>query len=289
MFSLQIVDTDAFLEMPVSSQLLYFHLTMRADDEGFVGNPRKIMRMIGIQNDDFKILLAKRFILEFKSGVVVIKHWLIHNTIRMDRFNETTYKSEKNLIKVKENKAYTELATTRQPNGNQMEPQVKLSKVKLSKVSISAEAESENKKKEKAVSVKRKKKESIKLAEPAAEQPKFDGKKYIAEMFNDKQVNIRIIALFLTAKRIVPENEKQMITQLRRNLPAARDLSGYSGDRIKKTMIFLRDFGPKMRLTKWTLETVGKYIDDDLEQMKKTIEEKNNSKVQKVWGENIKI
>ena len=148
MFSLQIVDTDAFLEMPLTSQLLYFHLTMRADDEGFVGNPKKIMRMIGTQDDDLKILLAKRFILSFESGVVVIKHWLIHNTIRMDRFNETTYQNEKNLITTRENKAYTEsLPTKWQPNVNQMEPQVKLSKVKLIKSKLEEETPSQKMKK----------------------------------------------------------------------------------------------------------------------------------------------
>lgn len=135
MFSLQIVDTDAFLEMPVSSQLLYFHLAMRADDEGFIGNPKKIMRLVGVQEDDYKILVAKRFLLIFESGVVVIKHWLIHNTIRMDRFNQTTYQDEKNRIITKENRAYTELATIRQPNDNQLATQVKLIKVNLSKES----------------------------------------------------------------------------------------------------------------------------------------------------------
>lgn len=133
MFSLKIVDTDAFLDMPQSSQLLYFHFNMRADDEGFVGNPKKIMRMVGASDDDLKVLLAKRFILSFESGVVVIKHWLIHNTIRMDRFSPTTYKEEKNLLEVKENKSYTENKELRQPNGNQVETQVKLSEVKLSK------------------------------------------------------------------------------------------------------------------------------------------------------------
>ena len=139
MFSLQIVDTDAFLDMPQSSQLLYFHLSMRADDEGFVGNPKRIMRMTGTGEDDLKVLLAKRFILGFESGVVVIKHWLIHNTIRMDRFGETSYREEKALLSVKENRAYTLgdgkklLATNRQPDGNQPATQVKLSKVKLSK------------------------------------------------------------------------------------------------------------------------------------------------------------
>ena len=137
MLSLKIIDTDAFLEMPASSQLLYFHLTMRADDEGFVDSPKRIMRLIGVGDDDLKILIAKRFILTFESGIVVIKHWLIHNTIRMDRFNKTVYTEEKKLLFTKENKAYTldknKLATTWQPNGNHLATQVKLSKVKLSK------------------------------------------------------------------------------------------------------------------------------------------------------------
>lgn len=137
MFSLQIVDSDAFLDMPASSQLLYFHLAMRADDDGFVGNPKRILRMIGSSDDDFKILLAKRFLLSFESGVVVIKHWLIHNTIRLDRFKKTTYQIEKATLKLNEYNAYTEkegkLATTRQPLGNHSATQVKLIESNLSK------------------------------------------------------------------------------------------------------------------------------------------------------------
>jgi hypothetical protein len=136
MFSLQIVDTDAFLEMPMSSQLLYFHLAMRADDEGFVGNPKRVIKMIGSNEDDFKVLIAKRFILTFESGVVVIKHWLIHNTIRMDRFSPTNYKEEKEQLFIKENKAYTDVATNGLPIGNQMATQDKISKDKLSKDKI---------------------------------------------------------------------------------------------------------------------------------------------------------
>ena len=108
MFSLQIVDSDAFLELPMTSQLLYFHLAMRADDEGFVGNPKRIIKMIGSSEDDFKLLIVKRFLLTFESGVVVIKHWLIHNTIRMDRFNPTKYEDEKSLLGLKKNMAYTD-------------------------------------------------------------------------------------------------------------------------------------------------------------------------------------
>ena len=143
MFSNHIVDTDAFLDMPATSQLLYFHLSMRADDEGFVDNPKKIMRMCGFQDDDLKVLVAKRFLLTFQSGVVVIKHWLIHNTIRMDRFHETNYIEEKKALKIKKNKAYTEVG---KPDGNQMATggcpklsKVKLSKAKISKVNITSD------------------------------------------------------------------------------------------------------------------------------------------------------
>lgn len=108
MFSPDIVSSDAFLDMPVSSQVLYFHLAMRADDDGFV-TPRMVMRLIGSTEDDLKVLKAKRFILDFESGVIVIKHWLIHNLIRADLYKETLYKKEKSSLGLNENGAYTEL------------------------------------------------------------------------------------------------------------------------------------------------------------------------------------
>lgn len=108
MFSPSIIDTDAFLDMPVSAQNLYFHLGMRADDDGFVGNPKKIIRMIGGNADDLNILFAKRFILGFENGVIVIKHWRINNLIRKDWYKETIYKEQKANLSVKENGAYTE-------------------------------------------------------------------------------------------------------------------------------------------------------------------------------------
>ena len=107
MFSKKIIDSDAFLDMPLSTQALYFHLSMRADDEGFINNPKKVSRMIGCGEDDLKLLIAKNFIIPFESGVVVIKHWLIHNTIRKDRAKETLYKEERRMINIKENGAYT--------------------------------------------------------------------------------------------------------------------------------------------------------------------------------------
>lgn len=107
MFSMKIVDSDAFLEMPLSTQCLYFHLNMRADDDGFVGNPRKIMRLINSGEDDLKVLIAKRFVLPFDNSVMVIKHWLIHNTIQSDRYKPTVYADEKQQLFIKDNKAYT--------------------------------------------------------------------------------------------------------------------------------------------------------------------------------------
>ena len=107
MFAKTIIDSDAFLDMSLSTQALYFHLSMRADDEGFVNNPKKIQRMIGCGDDEMKILIAKKFIIPFESGVCVIKHWRIHNYIQKDRFKETVYQEEKQHLQLKENKAYT--------------------------------------------------------------------------------------------------------------------------------------------------------------------------------------
>lgn len=140
MFTKKIIDSDAFLDMPLSAQSLYFHLNMRADDDGFVNNPRKIQRMIGASEDDLKLLLAKRFILGFDSGVIVIKHWRMHNLIRKDRYSPTQYITEKNELSLNENNAYTEkkeaLATTWQPLGNQTATQYRLGKDSIEEDSV---------------------------------------------------------------------------------------------------------------------------------------------------------
>lgn len=107
MFSKQIIDSDAFLNMPLSSQVLYFHLSMRADDDGFVNNPIKITRMVGSNTDDFNILVAKNFIITFETGIIVIKHWKMHNYIQSDRYKPTVYQEEMALLGVKNDKSYT--------------------------------------------------------------------------------------------------------------------------------------------------------------------------------------
>lgn len=116
MFAKTIVDSDAFLDMPLSSQALYFHLSMRADDDGFVNNPKKIQRMIGCSDDDLKLLIAKRFVLIFDSGVIVIKHWRLHNTLRKDRYKPTIYQEEFKKLILKSDGGYTD----RLPSGCQV-------------------------------------------------------------------------------------------------------------------------------------------------------------------------
>ena len=146
MFAKTIIDSDAFLDMPLSTHALYFHLSMRADDDGFINNPKKIQRMIGASDDDMKLLIAKNFIIPFESGIVVIKHWKIHNYIRNDRYKETVYKEEKEQLEEKENKSYTFIgvkdskALVGIPSGNhvvyQRDTQVRLGKDSIGKDSI---------------------------------------------------------------------------------------------------------------------------------------------------------
>ncbi|KAF0348303.1 conserved phage C-terminal domain-containing protein [Pediococcus pentosaceus] len=129
MFSKKITDTDIFLDMPLSSQALYFHLNMHADDDGFVSNAKTVKRMIGSSDDDLKLLLTKNFIFAFESGVVVIKDWKIHNYIRKDTYNTTIYGDEKEQLSQDENGSYT-----LSPRAvDEPSPQVRLGKVRLGK------------------------------------------------------------------------------------------------------------------------------------------------------------
>lgn len=106
MLSKSIIDNDTFLDLPQTAQNLYFHLLMRADDDGFISNPKSIMRIIGARDDDLKVLIVKNFLIPFDSGVVVIKHWRIHNYIQKDRYKQTLHKEELSSLSLDENKAY---------------------------------------------------------------------------------------------------------------------------------------------------------------------------------------
>ena len=141
MFAKTIIDSDAFLEMPLSTQSLYFHLSMRADDDGFINNPKKIQRMIGASDDDLKILIGKRFLIPFESGIVVIKHWRIHNYIQSDRYKETVYLEEKEQLMLKENKSYSLKNDECIQNVYSLETQDRLGKDRIGKDSIGEESE----------------------------------------------------------------------------------------------------------------------------------------------------
>lgn len=136
MFAKSIIDSDSFLDLPASAQNLYFHLAMRADDDGFVNNPKRIQRMLGACDDDVKLLFVKQFLIPFDSGIVVIKHWRIHNYIQKDRYKPTACAEEKSRIVLCEDSTYrfangTECIQT----VHEMDAQVRLGKVRLEKES----------------------------------------------------------------------------------------------------------------------------------------------------------
>lgn len=124
MISTDIVWADSFLDMPLSTQALYFHLVLAGDDDGVVAAPKRIQRMIGCSDDDFRLLMVKGFIIPFESGICVIRHWKVHNYIRADRYKKTIYTSEKNMLSLTEDGEYqlidTDLIQIGIPNDNQL-------------------------------------------------------------------------------------------------------------------------------------------------------------------------
>lgn len=138
MFSKTVVDSDAFSDMPLTTQALYFHLGMQADDDGFVNSPKKIQRSIGATADDMKLLIAKGFIIPFDSGVIVITHWKVHNYIRKDRYRPTRHFHEMSQLATDESREYflpsvSQVDTNGIPGDNQTDTQVRLGKDRLGK------------------------------------------------------------------------------------------------------------------------------------------------------------
>lgn len=136
MFSKTIVDSDAFLDMPLSTQALYFHLSMRADDDGFLNNANKIRRTVGASEDDLKLLIAKKFVIEFEDGIIVIKHWRMNNYLRNDRHKPTVYQEELSMLEIKENGAYSLKNDFGIPSDYQLETQNSIDKNRVDKSSI---------------------------------------------------------------------------------------------------------------------------------------------------------
>ena len=131
MFSIDVTETDSFLEMPLTAQALYFHLGMRGDDDGFVSNPRSIMRVTGCSEGDLAMLAEAGYIISFRSGVIVISDWKVNNNLRNDRYKPTTFQSERSMLSETANKRYilngaptgNQMDTNGIPSDNQMTPQ----------------------------------------------------------------------------------------------------------------------------------------------------------------------
>ena len=136
MFAKSIVDSDLFLDMPASARLLYYDLGMRADDDGFINSPKRTMKITGASDDDMRLLIAKQFVIPFESGVVVIKHWKIHNYIQKDRYKETIHIEEKNRLTTCENKEYSLMDTDCIHAGNNLYAQYRLGEERKGKDSI---------------------------------------------------------------------------------------------------------------------------------------------------------
>ena len=136
MFAKSIIDSDAFLELPAKSQLLYFHLAMRADDEGFISNPKSILRLTGCTEADMQKLVEGKYLIPFGRGILAIRHWKVHNYIRADRLKPTVYEAEKAMLLVEESGVYTLC----QSSDGQVVAQDRLGKDRLGKVSSGQES-----------------------------------------------------------------------------------------------------------------------------------------------------
>ena len=134
MFAKSVIDSDLFLSMPPTAQNLYFHLAMRADDDGFIGNPLNIQRMIGARDDDMRLLTAKQYIIPFESGIVVIRHWKIHNYIQRDRYKETVYVDEKSRLSLEKSGVYEPMYPECIQNVSSLDTQVRVRLNKSSEV-----------------------------------------------------------------------------------------------------------------------------------------------------------
>lgn len=137
MLNRKIIQTDSFFDMPLSAQCLYFHLNLEADDDGFIANVNTIKRMIGASEDDLKLLCVKKFIIKFESGIVVIRDWLVHNTLKKDRYHETIFLKEKNCLAITDSKSYELIEARWFQNGSILEPQIRLELEEVSKDKIS--------------------------------------------------------------------------------------------------------------------------------------------------------
>lgn len=140
MFAKAVVRSDNFLDMPQTTQNLYFHFGVEADDDGFVSNPRRLMRMLGNGDDDLRVLIAKGFVINFDSGVIVVKHWKVNNYIQSDRYKSTQNTAEKALLRMDKGNVYT-LDTDCIHHVSMLDAQTRLDKTSLVKTTTTEDEE----------------------------------------------------------------------------------------------------------------------------------------------------
>lgn len=222
MFSKDITGSDAFREMPPSSQALYFHLGMDADDDGFLDNYKGLMRSVNASDDDIKILLGKRFLILFPSKVVVVKHWKINNTIQKDRYHETKHLEEKRALIVKENGSYTE----RIQDVSKMEPQYRIGKDRIGKDSIATKVASE-----------------------------FNLKYEIQKLYDNPRRDLNLIGWYFEKRGPDLRSKEQFQEAIGRHARAAKALSPFTDDQLSKAWKYVAAEYPE-----WTLETLIKKL-----------------------------
>ena len=252
MISLEVVDTDAFLDMPQSSQLLYFHLNARADDDGFVANPKRVMRDMGSQLDDIKLLVAKKFLISFEDGVVVIKHWRINNYIRKDIYKETKYLNHRQTLFIRPNGAYTltdDGRAKRLPNGHFNVEDIKL-KIGLPKPRKNVHVTST----ERALSI-----DKVSIDKNSIETEKisvpFSLKEEIKKMEENSRRDMQIIGFYFSERMPDIRNKEQLQQAIRRHLRAAKALTPFDDDQLVSGFKKAKNQTPE-----WVLETVVKMI-----------------------------
>jgi hypothetical protein len=199
---------------------------MRADDDGFVSSPKRIMKMANAADDDMKVLIVKKYLIPFESGVCVIKDWKIHNYIQSDRYTETQYKEEKKLLSEKHGKYEVESECIQNVNRKDTQVRLELGKVRLD--------------------------ESV--AEATKE---FNFEEELIKLKESKRKDYKIIALYWKKKGFIFENQEQFNSALVRELKAAKLLKGYSGIQIGEAIKHC-----ERKYNEWTLETTHKRISD---------------------------
>lgn len=243
MFSQTIVDTDEFLDMPTSARLLYYDLGMRADDDGFV-NPKRIMRMTNANDDDLKVLLAKKYVLGFEDKVLVIRDWKVNNFIRPDRYTPTIYQEYLKRLSVTDTNQYSDKRLSSGiPNDI---PTVDPGKVRKGKDRVDKDTNGEE------------------VPSPDESSP-FSTMGYLGTLRATNTPRNNLVADYWTVRGFHFPNKKAADLELRRDYGPIKkmELTEYDSGRVLEVMRWLQDNVD----FKWTLETIPKYINEDLSKL----------------------